>query len=274
MKKVKTLFSIAIFAILVISSNLFAQGIYVDIETGYGVKTSSQTLDYFGFYSVTEFPDSSTVEQVYISLGEGLHFGGAVGYMFNESIGAELGLSYLLGGGTTARSESYDGDTTTYTLSSNMLRIIPTFVISSGFGRFNPYAKFGMVLGIGSVGLEMLSIEEAEVSRMTTKFDGGLAVGLKAATGASFTLRDNMSLFGEMGMINMSYAPTRGEVTEATLNGADMLPGMTTNEREIEFVDNYTAVGVPTPESQPDRRLKQKMPFSSFGINFGLRINF
>lgn len=276
MKKIKFLSLITVFAWILDVNNVVGQGAYVNINAGYSAKMSSQNLIYFDFYNYTSTSNSSTSEQVYVSLGKGLNFGGAFGYMFNENIGAELGLSYLLGGKSTAKVDGNEGGgTSDATLSSNMLRINPSLVISSGLDGVNPYAKFGFVIGTGSVNYEYEINYDVNIYKEKKKMHGGLAMGLNAAIGAIFTLSENMSLFGEINMINMSYAPTKGEVTEATYNGADKLPDMTTSEKEIEFVDSYThSYHNPPPNSEPRKELKQKLPFGSFGLNFGLRIGF
>jgi hypothetical protein len=256
------------------ANNLFAQGAYVNINAGYGLNMSSQNLYYFDFYNTTSGSNSSTSEQVNVSLGKGLNLGGAFGYMFNKNIGAELGISYLLGGKSKAK-DTYTGGTTDYTLSSKMFRIIPSLVIASGFEKINPYAKFGLVIGSGSIMYEYKDNDDGDIFVMKMKLNGGMALGLSSGVGAMFNLSDKMSFYGELNMVNLSYAPTKGEVTEATYNGADELPDMTTSEKEIEFVDSYTySSSNPPADSQPSKELKQKLPFGSFGVNIGLRINF
>ena len=260
-----------VFVISLFANNLFAQGAYVNINTGYGFNMSSQNLD--DFSNITEGSNSTTREQVNVSLGKGLNLGGAFGYMFNENIGAELGISYLLGGKSKAKY-TYTGGTEDYTVSSKMLRIIPSLVIASGFENINPYAKFGFVIGSGSIKYEYNG-DDGVIWVKKEKLNGGLAFGLNAGVGALFNLSDNMSFFGELNMVNLSYAPTKGEITEATYNGKDKLPNMTTREKETKFVNSYTYnYQSPPPDSQPRERLKQKFPFGSFGLNFGLRIGF
>ena len=209
-----------------------------------------------------------------VSFGKGLNFGGTFGVMFNENIGAELGLSYLLGGKSEAK-DIYPMGTTDYTLSSNMFRIIPSLVIASGLDGVNPYAKFGLIIGIGSIMYDVEDNDAGDITILKFKFDGGVALGLNAGIGATFSLSDNMSLFGEINVVNLSYAPDKSELTEATDNGVDFLIDLTTNDKEIEFVDSFTDnFSTPTPDSQPDKQLKQKFPFGSIGINVGFRIGF
>lgn len=254
------------------ASNLFAQGAYVNINAGYGFSMSSQNLFYF--YNSTEGSNSYTEEQVNVSLGKGLNLGGAFGYMFNENIGAELGISYLSGGKSKAK-DTYTNGTTEYNFSSKMLRINPSLVIASGFEKINPYAKFGLIIGSGSIVYEYNDNYDGDIELVKIKLNGGIALGLSSGIGAMFNLSDKMSFYGELNMVNLSYAPTKGEVTEATYNGVDELPDFTTSEKEIEFVDRYTFDYDNDPaDSQPSQELKQKLPFGSFGFNFGLRINF
>jgi len=273
MKSMKLFSSITVLFCLLSCNSLYSQGAYVSVNAGYGESMSSQNLEFIDFYNYNSSGNSFTEEQVFVSLGKGVNLGGSFGYMFNKNIGAELGLSYLVGGQSTAKDD-FSGGTTDYTLSSNMLRIIPSLVISSGMEKVNPYARFGLVLGTGSVKYEVESREDGDLVLTDLKMNGGLAVGLHAAIGAIFSLNDKVSLFGEINMINMSYAPTQGEITKASFNGVDQLPMLTTSQKEVEFVDSYTSsFGNPPPESLPSKELKQKLPFGSIGLNVGLRIS-
>jgi hypothetical protein len=271
-----------VISICLFTNNTFAQGAYVQVNTGLAFPSGAQNLDYFDFSNFESNSSGlnyiSTREQVPVSLGKGLNIGGAFGYMFNEHFGAELGLSYLIGGKSVAISSDTDpfgNYTDEYTFSSKMLRIIPSLVIAAGGEKINPYAKFGMVIGSGTVLLENNYKSDGDVYIAKLELSGGMAMGLSSSIGALYNLSDNMSLFGELNMINMSYAPTKGELIEVTDNGIDELPYMTTNEKEIEFVDSYTYNSAnPTSDSQPDKELKQYLPFGSFGINVGLKISF
>ena len=201
-----------VFVISLFANNLFAQGAYVNINAGYGLSMSSQNLN--NFYNSTDGLTSRTDEQINLSLGKGLNIGGALGYMFNKNIGAELGISYLLGGDSEAKHIDMDG-TTDYTLSSKMLRINPSLVIAAGFEKINPYAKFGFVIGSGSIMYEYIDNDGTDIEIWKEKFNGGLAFGLNAGVGALYNLGEKMSFFGELNMVNLSYAPTKKEVKKA-----------------------------------------------------------
>ncbi|MCF8299065.1 MAG: porin family protein [Saprospiraceae bacterium] len=270
MKKINFKMLLTIFVIILFANNLSAQGAYFNINAGYGFSMSSQSL----YSNSISSNNSKTHEIVNVSLGRGFNAGAAFGYMFNPNIGAELGVSYLFGGESTSRDVNTN-HVTDYTISSRMLRIIPSIVIASGFEGINPYAKFGLVIGSGSIMDEYHDNHEGNITVINSKLSGGTALGLSSAIGVLFNLNERMSLFGELNMVNLSYGPTHGEVITATYNGADVLPNMKTKDRETEYVDSYTTIsGSSTPDSEPDRALRQMLPFGSFGFNFGLRIGF
>lgn len=292
MKMLKLLSLITVFACIFYANNLFGQGAYIKVSTGYSFAVSAQNID--GFNNSTEVYSSSysgssqescTEEQVDVSLGKGLNFDGAFGYMFNKNLAAELGFSYLLGAESEARSEyeyTYRGyydnisyhSLTDYTLSSNMLRITPAVIISSGLVGINPYAKFGLVIGKGTIHYDYEENDDDNIYKYKEEWNGGLSMGFNTAVGANYALGGNILLFGEISMINMSYAPTNGEVTEASYNGEDNLSDMTTNEKETEFVDEYSYSDSSSPDGLPNKELKQNLPFGSLGLIFGIKIGF
>ena len=280
---------VAFISICLFTNNTFAQGGYVSFNAGYAFPSGAQTLTNYTEYKVDDglnyTIDRDTYEQVAFSLGKGVNLGATVGYMFNEHIGAELGLSYLIGGETASSYSSseispfYSETVSIETLtSSKMLRIIPSLVLSAGGEKIKPYVKFGLVFGKGSVTEETsyqdnsngFSVSNSEI----VKLSGGTALGLSSALGANISLSDNMCFFGELQMINMSYAPKTGELIESKVNGVNVLPTLTTAEIQTDFVDSYTSDNNNYTPYLPSQELKQRLPFGSFGINVGLKISF
>ncbi len=257
-----------------LSNNVYAQGAYVTIHGGYGLGLNTQNDGLLDFSNTVRGNNSVTYNKANYSLGKGINLGGAFGYMFNKTIGAELGVSYLIGGKSTGQDTDTNGKTD-YTLSAKMLRITPSIIISSGLEGAEPYAKFGLVIGSGSVNYKYEDNNNGDIEYWKYKFNKGLAFGVSSSIGSVFKLSDNMSFFGELNMMSLLYSPKKAEVIEATFNGTDELPNLTTSEKEIEFVDSYTYnYASPPPDSQPDKEVKFKMPFGSLGLNFGVRFGF
>jgi hypothetical protein len=270
----KQLLSLSITAVITMFTiNLSAQGLYVNANVGYGFKLGSTNIS--GFTKVQEYPGPSNNKetQINVSLGKGMNFGAAVGYMFNKNIGAELGVSYLLGLKTKAitdHSPSITMDETT--MAGRMLRINPAFVVAAGFDKVNPYAKFGVIVGIGSV-INEFSYEDNIDKYYHKRIDnGGVAFGFNAAAGVMFNLSEMISIFGEANMVNLSYAPTKGTLKKDTYNGVDQMGFLTTRNKETEFVKSID-YNDPTPDSEPRKVLREKYAFGSVGINVGVRIN-
>lgn len=260
-------------SICLMAANTSAQSAYATLHLGYAFPSGSQNM---AGISNSDNPGGNNVrsyEQINTSLGKGVNVGGAIGYMFNMHIGAELGLSYLVGGKTKGMHTDNNGSTE-YIVSANMFRINPSIVFATGFAKFNPYTKFGVVVGFGSVFYETNDRDNGDVENILSVSDGGTALGVSSALGAIFDMNEKVSLFGEITMMNLTYAPTRNSITKYNRNGVDLLPTMNSRERDTEFVDSYSYdPNNPRPNSIPSLALKEKLPFGSLGLNVGIRIN-
>jgi opacity protein-like surface antigen len=269
----------ALLIVLAISSftnNLFAQQAYVSINAqyGFGMKNAYNGL----IYTTTGTTD--TYKKVNNSFSEGLNTGLALGYMFTKNIGAELGISYLSGNKHEYNSNDvYANPSSTYTSisSSNMLQFNPSFIITAGLKKINPYLKAGLVIGSGSILEEDNSKESISGNTQSKKttYNGGLALGLNAGAGVLYSLNDKLSLFCQLTMTDMTYAPTKGKITEWIQNGNDILSKQSIREKQFEFVDNYTQdSNSKQPDSQPQKSLKTDFPFNSLGFSLGLKYGF
>ncbi len=255
------------------SPHASAQVLYAHVNTGYALGAARQNLDNFGFMNSTIGNNSMTLEQVKISLGQGVNFTAAGGIMFNEQVGLEFALSYLLGHQHKATMNNL-GQNTQMQFSSQMIRINPSLLVAMGKEKIDPYAKFGFILGVGTVMFELEEQTYGDISTARFQMNGGMSAGLTSALGANLKLSENTALFGEMQLISMSYAPARGELIESTINGISDLSDYTTNEKEVNYVEKYTRnMNTPELDSLPTEELKQYLPFSSLGFNFGIRFN-
>jgi len=267
----KRIISLMALAIVLTATGLFAQGAYVSLNTGYSFSTGSQNIGTTSY--INDGSNTNLYKNEDYSFGKGIHYGGAVGYMITKNIGAEIGLSYLTSDNTTFTSSLVNGSTNVK-FTSDMLRVIPSIVIASGMEGINPYARFGLIIGSGSI------IEHDNLTLnpdnwlQSQKLNGGLAYGLGASVGVLFKLTNKISLFGELSMINMSYAPTKGEITAYSFNGIDRLSSLVNRDRLTDFVESFSEnSNQTTAETVPGKSLKQKYPFDSVGLNIGLKYN-
>ena len=284
-KKVVLLMFINLFSIAAYSQ------FYINVGGGYNLGIANQTLLNIANQTLLINYESTDniqkIENVKTSLGKGLNFGLNIGYMFNGNIGIDLQCSYLLGDENAGESKSnYTFFSTNYydyekiSVKNQIIRINPSLIIASGFDKLDPYARFGVILGFGSVTYTNLN-EEYENNILENKviekwkFNGGMAFGLSSALGLMYHISDLISVYGELDLVSMSYAPTNGVMTEYTVNGADKLPDLTTDAKEIEFLDEITYdYDNPPSTAEPSKELKFYFPYSSIGLNIGVRFSF
>lgn len=276
-KKVAIVMFISLFSVAAYSQ------FYINVGGGYNLGIANQSL-------LTNSESSGNIlkiENIKVSLGKGLNFGLNIGYMFNNNLGIELQCSYLLSDETFGEDKSnYTFFGTNYydyvktSIKSNMFRINPSIIIAGGFEKLDPYAKFGVILGFGSIIYNGL-MEEYENDQLQDrsieewKLNGGMAFGISSAVGLMYHISDLISVYGELDLIGMSYAPTKGVMTKYTINGADQLPNLETIDKEIDFIDDITYdFDNPPSSAEPDKQLKEYMPFSSIGLNIGVRFSF
>ena len=255
-------------AFSMITQASFAQKIYVNVNAGYNFNSAPVSSR----NSMSNGSSSTTYDRVDISLGKGTNIDAAFGYMFNKHFGSELGVSYLFGGTTIITNNSTSSKSTT-NFSSSMFRIMPSIILSTELGKIHPYAKLGVIVGSGS---HTQTVENNFTNGSTnftsTKYDGGFAFGYFSGFGANYKLNDKISLFGEIRIISMAYAPNKAEVTESKSNGIDMLPNMTIRDKQTEYSDSYTDDNNSSSNtSVPRKSTKQSLPFSSIGVNLGIR---
>lgn len=276
-KNIKTL--ILLISVYFISKPLTAQYAYFHAGGGYGLPSSP--INFEGFSNTTDDGNTFTNEQVKLSLGKGINFNGAFGYMFNDNFGAELGVNYLMSSTWESKSTISSGTINSglevTTIDASMTRINPMFVLQSESSAITPYAKLGMVIGFGSI-KNTFNTTENNFGNVTTfesaaKLSGGIGIGFNAALGANFEIGDNMFIFGELAFVNMSYSPANGELTKYIVNGNDNLSKLDVNDKKAVFVDSYEQSGT-TPSTEPSKVLTEKYPFGSVGLNIGFRMTF
>jgi hypothetical protein len=285
------------------ASQLFAQNFYVNANAGYAFGVNGDvgvfantTYSEIINNDIQQFTYDYNYENVPFSLGEGFNFGVGLGYMFNSNIGVELGVSYLLGSSTIGTSvgevvrtlnqdvylQNYEFN---YTAKATMLRLIPSVVLTPGFEKFNPYARLGMIIGFGSFMMEEVDVEimsGAYDNLQNTftdkeKFEGGVALGVNSSLGLEYILNEQFSVLCEVNYIAMRYTPKMSSVTERMINGEDQLPILPVSTKQTEYYKEFTENGsrsAPINYDQPTQEMASSYPFSSLGLNIGVKFNF
>ncbi|MBL4939514.1 MAG: outer membrane beta-barrel protein [Lutibacter sp.] len=251
-----------------------------------------------------KFGDKTTingVENTYGSYGEGLNTQLRVGHFFNDTFGIELGLGYLQGADQTiksvvgipgqpnvdiiARGRAYGFSTSVvYNFSDNL------------YGRFGALIKVGgkteVVGAIESLSLPAGAIPGVPIAtnldvNFIQDYKGRLPLGFIGAMGYKHQIGKNLNIFAELEYMGISVTRDTSEIVEfdaslqevpgSTLSidqvrsileaGGSSLAGIF--NKDIEYVDE-----LPLGHTDSKKQLSQTVPYSSFGINFGITYTF
>ncbi len=213
-------------------------------------------------------------------LGGGFNINLAFGHMMSKYIGIEVGVNEFIGLNkkthntrTTTTGNTSSTATQDEKMSGMMLQLVPTIIITPGLEKINPYARLGMILGIlpsQTYGFDATDNTGSGVYK--EKNYGGIAAGFTAAGGVDYHLSGKMVLYAEMVFNGITYAPTKGKVTEATADGVDQLPTYTTRDKEWTYEKTYdTKANIPIGSA--DKRNKVSYNFSNVELNIGIKLN-
>ncbi len=256
----------------VMSLSAQAQSIYVRAGLGAAICTAPHMI-YQDAYNNNE--SEPTIEAKRGGLGNGMPFVVAAGYYFGDNFGVELGVDYFLGfPNKTVNNEN--SSTYTTKISGSMLSLVPAFVMKFSLDKIKPYARLGIMIGVLNDAKTVNTSSGGTTYGManyTIKDYGGIAIGAQAAVGAEFPLSDLLSLFGEINLNGISWAPSNGKYTKYTFNGVDELSNMTTKEKTWVYVkklDESQTISA----SDPDKDPLINYSFANAGLVLGVKINF
>ena len=245
------------------------------VGSGYAFGTATGT-----YYQYTETTNSETEEAVNYSFGKGINNQLAFGFMVNEHFGFELGLGYLKG----LKSEFKSSQNTQHGTSSsemthraNMISIMPSVVFKGSSDGISPFARVGMVAG-SVKGISDFKYSYSDQfgtgnSEGEIEETGGVTLGLTAALGVQFPVSEKLSFYLEGNLMQLAWAPKKGELTKAIEDGEDVLSQLSTEEKEWTYKDEVTYSN--GPGGSPDNEfLREKRPMSNAGVALGLMFTF
>jgi hypothetical protein len=266
---------------------------YISASGGYSIPSAGVR---FG----TETTNNG-VENTYGSYGEGLHTQLRGGYFFNKSVGIEIGLGYLYGADQTTALIDVDGQpyvnlkarARAYGASASVVYNFTDNI----YGRVGALIKVGgkteavgeiKELGLPANTLPGVAVPTTLDVDFTHDYKGKLPLGVITAVGYKYNVAKNIAVFGELEYMGISVTRDTSEMSKfsATLRetGTDLsieqVQQILINSplssiapifnKNIEYVDSLPLGADPNGSKQ----LSQKVPYSSFGLNFGITYSF
>lgn len=272
---------VALFAI-----NLTTAQFYITPSVGYTIGSAEMKLG--------EIVTPSTTSNSYGSYGEGLNVQLRGGYFFNDTFGVDLGFSYLHGADQTVMEVNVPGVEAEVVARARAFGFSPSVVYKF---TENLYGRFGALLKLGgkteAVASKMQVFTDLEAAALglpsgsytqtdyTEAYHGKLPLGFVGAFGYKHNLNDNFSLFIEAEYMGISVKRKDSEITAFNTDivlpdGTVAVPGYYSLDnlpegytRTSEYVDE-----IPNNNTDPSVKLGQSVPYSSFGLNFGMTYTF
>lgn len=284
---------ITLFSALCITAISFGQ-LNVSVSSGYSIGSAGMKLG--------EKVNLSETENTYGSYGEGSNLQIRGTYFFNDTFGVDLALGYLNGADQTVSDVNIPG-----TEINAIARARAFGASTSVVYRFtnNVYGRFGALIKVGgkteavvykkevlsalqvgyfnSIGIPLDSGSYSETNYVED-YHGHFPLGLVAALGYKFELDEHFSLFVEAEYYGISLKRKDSKIVEfntdiALADGTVAIPGFKTLVdlplvdkdiyKESTYVDELS-----NTNEDGSKKLSQKVPYSSFGLNFGITYKF
>ncbi|MDO6490459.1 MULTISPECIES: outer membrane beta-barrel protein [unclassified Cellulophaga] len=270
---------------ILISTMSYAQ-FEISAGTGYAIGSAEMKLG-------TETTITS-VENTYGSYGEGVNFQLRGTYFFNEKVGLDLGVGYLNGADHTINKTTVPGVDVDAIARGRAFGA--TVAVAYKFTD-NFYGRVGALLKVAGkteavvFNSTLLSEEERapyslpEGSYSETNYvedyHGKFPLGFVGALGYKFPIDNNFSIYVEAEYYGISLKRKDSELQEFNTNlftpdGNMVAEGVYTLDnlppgyvKKTNYVDELR-----NDNTDPSKKLSQKVPYSSFGINVGVTYKF
>lgn len=256
----------------------FAHAGQTEILTGSG--------DGFRFNSSTTASNGtigsfSTSEVKGGSFGAGGSIAIAGGYMLTRHIGIELGVNALVLPRRYEATEKGSGggsfyDLTMTTKAELPVYIIPAIVLTTAGADVNVYSRFGAVLPArDKLSIKMEYNETTATGGGTTTAEYDLTnyfrVGIQAALGLTVPVKKNIGFWAEAVAISRNTYAKRLEMTAYSVDGVNRLQTFSINEKVTEFEFETTSGTTNNNPNNPRKAFTSSVPYSSIGIQAGLK---
>ena len=274
-----------VFTALMLSTVSYSQ-FEMSISTGYAFDSAGMKLG--------ETVNISETENSYGSYGEGANVQIRGTYFFNDSFGVDLSVGYLQGTDQTVSKVDLPNRNVDAVARARAFGATTSIVYKF---TNNFYGRFGALLKLGgkteAVIYDKTVLSQAEVdafgiplgsyseTNYKEDFHGHFPLGFVGALGYKFNLNDNFQLFVEAEYYGISLKRKDSEITE--FNTDVVLPDGTVAVSGLYTIDNLPAGynkkttyvdNLANDNTDSSKKLSQKVPYSSFGVNFGITYKF
>ena len=211
--------------------------------------------------------------------------------MMNPNFGFDLGFNYV--SGNTLKS-SYHNDIGSgfadvdnslnksnlppTSITGTMFTINPSIVFATHLDILKPYARFGLLVGFGTIN----TVNESKFPdssfggivdfREAWKYSGGVSLGYNTVLGIAYPITSKLDVYAEACFNSIYDVPLKADATSASINGADILGSMNEENKHSIFKSSYN-ISNQDPNS-PETDSPLKFSFNAVVANIGIRMWF
>ncbi len=282
----------AILILLMFSSMQFtlnAQKLYFKGQIGYDFGFMKSQSNFVSSDYVTT-SDTTIVSNSYQSYRNSFATGAALsaglGIMITKDIGLELTGFYTACMQRKFASEIHMQDIGGYRFNAYS----DYSVMGTSFGvkqavrytfpgkELRPFIRFGAMLDFASAN-ETMKMDVSTDNpyyypyggmEYTLQYKQRLSVGMNLAIGLEYLILEKLWLYAELEGNMVNYFPAAATYTRYITNRQDITAHLSTHDKEIIFVDQYSDAGNKSA-SEPRKMLPVHFSFSSIGFNVGLK---
>lgn len=262
MKNLMMLFAL----VLIVATKSNAQKSMVKFQVGYGLPLSQSTIINLG----QTVNSTTTITALSGSYGGGLQLEAGYIYSFSDALSFQFDAAFLQGKkinvtlpvGTGSVLNSYY---------AHFGELAPMIRINGKEGKLKPYMAVGPLIGFGNTFAQStFASSSSSVSESVRKYSGSLTFGAKSIVGVEFKA-NKFSYYIQATMINMSFSPTKSEITKDVQNGVDVSGNLTVAQKQTVYQSSYSYNSSnPINQNQPTTSLKFYQSFSSLSLNAGV----
>lgn len=258
-----------------ISSWSNAQSTYAWLGASYGFEGFGHQVE--GYHNAENDNVAAQVSQPMFSLGQGLYFGGSLGFFSSSNIGFDFSLQYH----ALAKHVFYQNTVINTVLSEvektiygNRFLLLPSFTMRTEPALITPYFKIGPSIAVINQRVEEKTIILNKESKQEWKYTGPITFGLHAGVGAALSLKDDIELCIGLDYMAMNYKPTSYDLKTSSQNGMNNRPDLQYYEQHVVFRD-WTEEAYNQQNQDPNDPVVMNTPsFSYHSLNLQLGFRF
>lgn len=250
---------------------------YANASIGGGISTAS-SFDLL--YDVDLNSTNPSVSVHPVGLGTGFNGYATFGFRFSKYAAVEVSANEFLGlpvGGDSVMNLPGSSNAEVK-IAGRLFSVVPAIVINAGLEKVNPYARFGLLVGVSPYMITRYNEPNdkgnpATALEIYNQYYGGIALGYSAAGGVSFGISDRIRLFAELQFTHATWSPDHSEIIRYMVYEEDKLSTLTNYEKYVDFVTTKYLAD-PKNSGDPRKELRTAIPFSTAAANFGFSFSF